>query len=123
MQETATPPVRNASQSRESSTAGQSGNAIADLLKSSKFGARVSGLVLAVDEVRTFSGKNADGSNYTSHSRRIQLFAGSGAGAVICGERQERLEDFKPLEPGELVDTPILGAKTEGKQMVFRIKL
>jgi hypothetical protein len=79
--------------------------------------------VLAADEVRTFTGKNADGSPYVSHSRRIQLFAGAGAGAVICGERQERLEDFKTLEPGDLVDTPILGAKTEGKQMVFRVKL
>jgi hypothetical protein len=123
MSQIAAPTERNAAQSRESSTAGQGGNAIADLLKSSKFGARVSGLVLAVDEVRTFNGNNADGSKYSSHSRRIQLFAGAGAGAVICGERQERLEDFKPLEPGELVDTPILGAKTEGKQMVFRIKL
>jgi len=73
--------------------------------------------------VRTFTGKNSDGSGYVSHSRRIQLFAGAGAGAVICGERQERLEDFKPLQVGEVVNTPILGCKTEGKQMVFRIKL
>jgi hypothetical protein len=79
--------------------------------------------VLVCDEVRHFSGKNADGSTYNSYSRRIQLFAGAGAGAVICGERQERPEDFKSLEPGDLVDTAILGAKTEGKQMVFRIKL
>ncbi|HET6406452.1 MAG TPA: hypothetical protein VFG14_01115 [Chthoniobacteraceae bacterium] len=73
--------------------------------------------------MRHFSGKNNDGTTYNSYSRRLQLFAGAGAGAVICGERQDRPEDFKPLTPGMLIDTPILGAKTEGKQMVFRVKL
>jgi hypothetical protein len=110
-------------QSRQSSQAGAGGQQLADLLTASDLGPRVKGLVLAVDEVRHFSGKNNDGSTYNSYSRRIQLFAGSAAGAVICGERQERPEDFKPLLVGSMVDTAILGCKTEGKQMVFRIKL
>lgn len=81
------------------------------------------GLLLSADEVRHFSGKNQDGSTYNSYSRRLQIFAGPNSGAVVCGERQEKPEDFKPLTPGMVIDTPILGAKTEGKQMVFRVKL
>lgn len=94
-----------------------------NLLTNAKLGARVSGILLSADEVRHFSGKNNDGSVYNSYSRRLQLFAGPGAGAVICGERQERPEDFKDLRPGMMIDTAILGCKTEGKQMVFRVKL
>lgn len=93
------------------------------LLTNAKLGARVSGILLAADEVRHFSGKNQDGSTYNSYSRRLQLFAGPNAGTVICGERQERPEDFKDLQVGSLIDTQILGCKTEGKQMVFRVKL
>ncbi|MFT3990636.1 MAG: hypothetical protein QM680_04420 [Luteolibacter sp.] len=92
-------------------------------MTSDKLGARVIGLVLSVDEPRIFEGKSDSGQAYRSISRRMQIFAGPNAGAVVCAERQERIEDFKEIPLGSFLDAPIVGAKTDGKQMVFRIKL
>ncbi len=80
------------------------------------------GFALVVDEPRRFEGSNERG-KYVSCSRRLQLFAGPNAGAVIIRERQDSLEAFRPINVGEMINTEILGCDMEGRQMVFRVKL
>ena len=94
---------------------------LAELLNRADFGPRVKGMICAVGLPQTFTGKNQDGSAYVSISRRIELICGA-AGAVVCGERVKSESEYVPLRVGQVVEWPILGAKTEGKQMVFRIK-
>jgi len=51
----------------------------------------------------------------------MEVFAGQKAGTVICAERGESADSFKPLAIGAPVIWPIVGARTDGKQMVFRV--
>lgn len=81
----------------------------------------MSGAVLAVEPPRNFSGKN-DRGEYSVWSRRVTLFCGPDAPSVVCGERVDHPSEFAPLQVGSLVRSRILSAKTEGKQMVFRVK-
>jgi len=82
----------------------------------------VLGMVLVVGEVVEWSGKNADGSTYTTYRRQFEVFAGSGSGTVKCSEAK-KVNEFGPVSLGQVVSWPIIGAKTEGKQMIFRVSL
>jgi hypothetical protein len=91
-----------------------------ELMLRPDMGVKIKGIVSVVEEPRTFTGANKDGSSYTSHSRRIELNCGQ-SGAVVCGERSASLHEFKPLVVGSVVEWRVVGAKTEGKQMVLRV--
>lgn len=84
----------------------------------------MTGLVLSVEEPKNYTGKNQDGSSFSTWSRRITLFAGAAAGCVICGERVQDPSQFQPIPLGSMANWKITGVgKTDGKQMVFRVNI
>jgi len=78
--------------------------------------------VLSVADPITYEGKNNDGSAYRTTRRRIEVFCGA-SGSVICSDAVKEISELQPVKVGSVCNWPIIGAKQDGKQMVFRVRI